>query len=271
MNVRILIAATALILLVAAPAVAGTIFDMTVEYDSGKKTEQMRMTIEGSRLRMDTQMTEGQPSMSMIFRGDRDEMIVLDHSKSEAMVIDKATVEKMAVQMKQAQEQMEQMMANVPPAQREMMEKMMKDRMQGMMAEPPTPADVRKTSETGTTNGYEWVKYDVLQDDQKIREYLVTDWSNLKTDASTFDVFKEMAEFFESVTQSLGSSMPIAAQNPFDEANKLGGFPVITQEFRGGAVESRTELTAVTTGDVADDLFENPGYKVKKITPPKMR
>jgi hypothetical protein len=179
-------------------------------------------------------------------------------------------MEKLAAQLKEAREQMEQMMAKVPAEQQEMMKQMMKGQMGGMMETPP-PTEVVKTSATGTTNGYPWVKYDVTQEGEKIREYLVTDWSKLDIDASTFDVFKDMAEFLEGFTKGLGMDMGDVMENPFDEASGLDGFPVVTNDLEGGTVRRSTELTTVTTGDVDAGLFQNPGYKVSKIDAPRMR
>jgi hypothetical protein len=152
-----------------------------------------------------------------------------------------------------------------------MMQEMMKERMPAAMTEPPPPTDLRKTSETGSSNGYPWVKYEVYQEGGKIQEYLVTDWSNLEIDESAFDVFKDMAAFFEDLAKSFGADMPVATQNPFEEMNKLDGFPVVTRQFSGGEMTSSTKLENVTTGSVEAGLFENPGYKEQKIAPPKTR
>jgi len=266
MKTRILIVTIALIMFAVAPAAAAaTIMEMTMQEAASEKAGRLGVTIEGKLLRMDIEPADGQGKMSIIFRGDRDEVILLDHSKSEATVIDKATMDEIAAQMSQAMEQMKQAMANVPAEQRAMMQGMMKGKMGGMMIEPPPPTDVRKTSETGTTNGYSWVKFEVYQEGGKIQELLVTDWSNLEIDASTFDVFKEMSAFFEDLGKSFGASMAAATENPFEQMNNLEGFPVVTREFEAGVMSSTTELKSVTTGTVEAGLFENPGYKVNKI------
>ena len=92
MSAKALIATATTFVLTATSAAAGTIVDMAVKNAAGTTTDEMRMTIDGSKLRMDTEVTNGEPRTSVIFRGDRDEMIILDHSKSEAMLIDKATM-----------------------------------------------------------------------------------------------------------------------------------------------------------------------------------
>jgi hypothetical protein len=265
---RILIAAATLVVLVTTPAAAGAIFDLVVKDAAGDATDRHSMIIDGSLLRMDTQLSGGEPRVSVIFRADREEMLVLDHPRREAMVIDKATIEQIASQMSQARAQMEQALASVPEGQREMMEKMMASRMKGMMSEPEPPAEVRKTSDTGTTNGYAWTRYEVLQEGSKIREFLVADRSSLDVEASTFDAFKEMAAFFESLTESLGAGMGPAVQNPFDEASRLDGFPVVVRDFEDGALVGATELVEVKTAPVPPSLFENPGYKLKKLDIP---
>ena len=263
------IAAAVLFVLVTTPAAAGAVFDLAVKNAAGEITDRHSMTIDGNLLRMDTELSSGKPRASLIFRGDREEMVVLDHAKREAMVMDKATIEEIASRMKEARAQMEQAMASVPEEQREMMKKMMASRMQGMMAEPEAPAEVRKTSETGTTNGYAWTKYEVVQGDRKVREFLVADRSSLKVEASTFDAFRQMAAFFENLTDSLGAGMGPAVRNPFDEASRLDGFPVVVREFEDGTLMGSTELEGLETAPVAPDLFENPGYKLRKLDVPK--
>lgn len=266
MRIRILIVTIALFVFAVAPAAAAaTIMEMTMQEAASEKIGRLGVTIEGKLLRMDVEPAGDPEKMSMIYRGDREEMILLHHAKSEATIIDKETMEKIGAQLRQALEQMEQAMANVPAEQRAMMQGMMKGKMGGMMVEPPPPTDVRKTSETGTTNGYSWVKYDVYQEGDKIQELLVTDWSNLEIDASAFDVFKEMAAFFEDLGKSFGASMAAQTNNPFEQMNKLGGFPVVTREFEAGVLSSTVELKSVTTGTAEAGLFENPGYKVNKI------
>jgi hypothetical protein len=266
MRTRILIVTAVLIIFTIAPAAtAATIMEMTMQEAASEEAGRLGVTIDGELLRMDIEPATGQEKMSIIFRGDRDEMILLDHTKSEATVIDKATMDQIAAQMSQAMEQMEQAMANVPAEQRAMMQGMMKGKMGGMMMESPPPTEVRKTSETGTTNGYSWVKYDIYQEGGKIQECLVTDWSNLEIDPSTFNVFKEMAALFEEFGKSIGADMSAATNNPFEEMNNLEGFPVVTRQFEGGVMHSATELKSVTTRTVEAALFENPGYKVNKI------
>jgi len=167
--------------------------------------------------------------------------------------------------------QMEQMMAQVPPEQQEMFKQMMKGKMPAMVGEQPEPIEIRKTSETGKTNGYSWVKHEAYQGGGKIQEFLVTDWSNLDIEESAFDVFKEMGLFFEDLAESLSMGMPITADNPFQQISQFDGFPVVTREFSGGVLTSSTMLNSVTTGDAKPGLFENPGYKVQEIDSPQGR
>jgi hypothetical protein len=248
----------AIMLLAVTPAVAGTTFEMTSKDSTGEKVDHIRMIIEGNKLRMDVEMTaEGEYRTTAIFRGDREEMMILDHAKAEAAVLDRATMEKVAGYIQEARKQIEQALANAPPEQREMMEQMMKGRMEGVLEAPP-PTEVVKTSETGTTGNYPWVKYEVNQEGAKIREYLVTDWSTLKIDGSTFEVFKEMAKFLEGFTKGTDMNFGATAHVPYEEINSLDGFPVVTREFDDGAAGRETHLDSVTTGDVDGGLFENP-------------
>ena len=252
MRARALILAVAMLAAAVVPALAGTVMEMTQKNTAGEPTDRARVTIDGSRLRMDLEIRGDKPANSVIFRGDREELMLLDHGKAQAMVIDRATLDRLSAQLGAAMKEMEQAMAGMPPEQRKMMEQMMQGRMKGMMESAP-PLEVSKTSETGTTNGYPWVRYEMTRGGDKFQDLLVTDWSNLDAKASDFEVFQEMAKFFQSFLEGFGSKMPTFAENPFN-----------------GSPAGETELTSVKSEDVAGALFENPGYKVQKIDPSMM-
>jgi hypothetical protein len=56
----------------------------------------------------------------MIYRGDKGEMVAIDHAKREYYVLDQAQMERMAEQIGDAMEQMQKALKNMPPEQRKM-------------------------------------------------------------------------------------------------------------------------------------------------------
>ncbi len=249
-----------LLLLAATPATAGTIIEMLVTDADGENSGNHRLSVEGNQLRMDTLSTDGAPLRSMIFLGDSDELMMLDHESSKAVLIDDATVTAIASRVKAARAEMEAALAEVPAAQRQMMESMLQQQMASMM---PPEEVVRKTDETGTTNGYSWTKYEVLANDQRVNEHLVTDWSNLDIQPSDFAVMEEMAEFFQRFAES--ANLPVNMDNPLSKLDAMNGFPVITRDYTNGVLAGVTELLSIESGDIDAELFSNPGYKVERI------
>ena len=122
--------------------------------------------IEGDRMRSDNQGEDGKMATTMIFLGETDEMYMIDHKKKTYLVMDRETIEALGKQMSEAMQQMEAALAQVPPGQREMMERMMKGKMGGdPNYKPPSPPVVRSLGESGSVNGIACEWKEVTRDD----------------------------------------------------------------------------------------------------------
>ena len=78
------------------------------------------MLVDGRNLKSEPGASGKRSQMTMIYRGDRREMVVLDHGKKSYFVMDQQTMKKMAGQMSQAMRQMQEGLKNVPTEQRAM-------------------------------------------------------------------------------------------------------------------------------------------------------
>ena len=89
----------------------------------------METAVEGRLLKMGVPAGGRGGDGEMIYRGDRRELVWGDHDKKSYFVIDEETMKAFAAQINEAMEMMEQALANVPEAQRPMIEEMMKKKM----------------------------------------------------------------------------------------------------------------------------------------------
>ncbi len=262
--------------LAAGPALAGVVYEIEVKdhEQSPPKTESIEAAVEGKNLKMGIAPGSDGGRGDMIFRGDRREMVVIDHEDKSFHVIDEATMQQIAGQVSQAMSQMQEMLKSVPEEQRAMVEKMMKQRMPAEAQTPERPtSELRKTGDTGDKAGYPCVKYDVLRDGRKVRELWVTDWDNIEGGREVVGAFEDMADFFKELLDSVpdfGQGGP-SADSAFEHLKEIGGFPVVTREFDDdGSLEDESTLRSARRRTLDPAEFEPPaGYKRRSMMGPQ--
>ena len=237
------------------------------------------MSVDGRSVKMDQKSSAEQPPKNtMIFRGDRGEggqMVVVNHDKKGYFVMDQQAMSGMANQMNQAMQQMQAQLKDMPPEQRAMIEKMMKSRGSVMVQAPPPrpPAEVTRTGERDTVNGYPCVKYEVTRGGQKVRELWVTDWDNVEGGDEAADAMRAMAKFGEEVLSAVSGSVPFKLpESPFAEIDQMAGFPVSTKSFDNGRLSDETTLRSSRRQAIDPAAFEPPpGYKRQTMGTPAGR
>jgi hypothetical protein len=247
------------------PTNPGVVVEMEIVEFAPDARKTGRIAVEGQNLHMTLASAAGDPETEMIFRGDRREMIAVDHGRRTYVVLDEATIERLSAQLNDAMSQMEAQLRNLPPEQRAMVEQMMRGRTGrgGAAAAPVAPAEVRATSERADQAGYPARKYEVVRDGRVRRELWVTEWGNVNGAGEFRQVFEAMAAFIETLMQALaqnpmlGGMMP--AGNPFDNLAQVNGFPVVTIELdEAGDRVSETRLLSSRTETIAAAEFEPP-------------
>ncbi len=246
-------------------------FQMDQKEMSPEETNLTKGAIKGNNLKMDFYKNDQQQEGSMIYKGDSNEMIIVDHQRKTYMVVDQATMQMIASEIEKAMAEMEAAMKEMSPEQREMMEKMMKDKMPGMSGE-PQPEPVMKKTGSDTVNGYSCTKYDVYKGEEKVRQHCVTDWGNIKGGDEMRSVMMGMADFMEQMMKGLSKGPgAVAAQaqfesNVFNQLRKLNGFPVQTIDYDGGKVDSESRFTSSEKKSVDASSFEPPAdYKLEQM------
>lgn len=269
------------IALLSSPLFAGAVFKVETTYSSGDKSQSSEMSVNNGNLKMEIS-SDQRDSGDAIYRGDRRQMVMVDHDNKTYMVIDKEAIENIGGQVQGqlagAMKEMEKQLEKLDPKQREMVEKMMKGRMPAVTGEgsaaPRQVTEYRKTSQRETHQGYPCVKYEVVRGDEKVREIWVTDWNNVEGSDEVLDAFKDMASFYEELMDSIGKMTGgfgagvFGGENPMESFAKIDGFPVVTRNFEGGELESEAVLESVVQRDLDPDAFEPPkGYRLRTMGP----
>lgn len=250
----------------------GVVFEVetTIYKQSPPAAENKQIKVQGQALAVPTPKTGKQGGGVMIFRGDRGnkgEMTVVDHDRKSYFLMDDATVNKMTSQVSSAMSQMQEMLQNLPEAQRRAAEAMIKKRggaMGGGAAGPKPVIEVKATGQSGVVNNYPCTKYEVFRDGVKIRELCTTEWSNIDGGGEVSGVFAHMGEYAKALTEAF-SHLPGADQNPnpYAEMNFADGFPVHTVSLgKNGQKEEEWQLKSSRQEAIDPAEFEPPaGYK----------
>ena len=89
-------------LLLSVPAFAGVVFEFELvdTTDPTAEPDRINTSVEGERIRMNVKGPRG-ANADMIFRGDRHEMLAVDHDTQTYVLIDDATIDQISSQLSQ--------------------------------------------------------------------------------------------------------------------------------------------------------------------------
>jgi len=270
-------------------AYAGVVFQVETTYHSGSPgVETSEMSVEKPNLKMEIMSGENSAGQKeeVIFRGDRREMVVINHEEQYYMVVDPDKIQKMGAevsgQIDQAMKELETHIEGLDPKQQAMINEMLKGQggvggvgLPGAMAPPKRIAsEYRKTSQRASKQGYPCVKYEVFKGGEKVQELWVTDWDNVKGSDEVEAAFEGLEKFLEEMMESVGEMPGFGdgfigtSDGSVNIFSKIDGFPVVTREFEGGELESETVLKSVSERDLDPDAFEPPkGYRLRTMGP----
>ena len=229
------------------------------------------MLADGGLLRVEIDSVSSSEDGLIIYRGDRNELLVADSERLEYFVIDQQTMNQMAVQMREAMKQMDEMLKTLPPDQRAMAEQMMKQQMPALRSPARAPSTLQKTGKNDTINGYDCEYYEVLSDGRKSREMCVAKWSDIDGGEEAADAMIGMSKFFESMhdafAQASGSDFMGRQQEIFAHMRQLGGYPVYARDYDdSGALEGESTLKSSRSEAIDAAMFEAPaGYRRQEM------
>ncbi|HSR67331.1 MAG TPA: DUF4412 domain-containing protein [Acidobacteriota bacterium] len=257
---KLALAAIALTVLTA-NAWAGVVVEMTVTDLTNNQSRPAKIYAQDGLLRMDTE-EPGEGSITVLFLGDSTAFIL--HEEQSYIEMDEETVARLSSQIDQAMKQMEEQLKNMPPAQREMMEKMMKDRMPNMMGEAMEPPVIEKGG-TSQTAGYSCTMYEIYRKDEKVRELCAASRSELQAGEELVESFQAMAKFMQKMMEAM-PQMSEMMEGTFAEFASIDGFPVMSRQFDDGQAVEETLLDSIQPMSLGPNIFKIPsGYKKQSV------
>jgi hypothetical protein len=254
--------------LVLPAAEAGAILE-TVGRDlpGGKESGATTIYVEGGQLRVEhREGAAGQPQGGMIFKNDT--MYALDHEKKNYTVIDRAQAKKMASQVSEAMQQMENELAKIPPEQRAMVEEMMRGSAGGAAAPKRGPAEYKKTTRTETAGGHSCRIWEGTVQGRKVTEYCVVPFGSIAGGQEVLAALKNMMSLMQEMFSALSASPFEGATmgTEWEGVNAIDGYPALVRRFEDGKAVSEDVLKSARSASVPATQFEVPaGYKQESL------
>lgn len=230
---------------------------------------------EGQFLKMTIPAVGDRDGGEMIFRGDRKELVIVDHRGKSFMVMDEAAIRGLTARLDQTRTQVAEALKNVPEDQRAGMEQLLRQRVPSVQGKPRAPARVRLVGDRAQVFGYPAERYEVVRDGRKIRELWTTDWANIEGGRDVTRVFTELGEFTHKMTEALSNSVGGQSQALDDGVlaalEGVDGFPVGVREYReDGTIERESALRSTGQRRLTAEEIEPPrGYQERTMFPPQ--
>ncbi|HEX2463734.1 MAG TPA: hypothetical protein VHR17_03850 [Thermoanaerobaculia bacterium] len=271
-----------LAIVLAAPVAAGTIINVERrELPDGTATP-MVISVDGNLVSISDGGDE-----RMIFRGDRQQMLIVDDEEKSYMALDAAMMEGVAQQLDAAAKQIEAAIANLPADQQAMARRLMEQQERQQPQQQPqvqrpaaaaraeaTLADteqVSRTAEAGTRHGYPCTRYEVFEEGVKVRELWVTDWDNVEGHAELEAAMKSMDDFLDKLTAFFGNlggggGSQMGTANAALAWHGIPGMPVVTTDFENGTATEESVVKSIDASSIPSSTFEVPeDYREEKI------
>jgi hypothetical protein len=196
--------------------------------------------------KMYKQVTDRQ---TIVFRLDKDRIYMIDYKDKEYAEMTFAEMEAATKQAMGQMDELKEQMKDMPPEQREAMEKMLGNT--GMGSKSKSKMEVAKTGEKSTISGYSCVKYILKENGKEVGIIWTT------ASVSGYDgMKKDMKKFSERLMAQMPKGKELS-----DAILKINGFPIQTQL---GNITST--VTKVEKKKIATSEFEVPaGFK--KVSP----
>jgi uncharacterized protein YneF (UPF0154 family) len=235
----------------------------------GEPTAATKIHAEGNRLFIETQR-DGK-KQGIVYLGDAKVMRMIDYGNKTYREMTEQDFQRMGDSMAQMRQMMDEKLKNMPPQQREMVEKMMKQKMGAMpgAGQAPSPVVYTKVASGQSVRQWKCDRYEGTRDGQKVWDVCAVDFAQFGVQPSDLQVFQSMAEMFKSMApQGMDDMFKIGFEG---QQNKQGfsGVPVERMSYRNGAPDEKFEITEVTHQNIDDALFEvPPGFEKKEM--PKM-
>lgn len=243
--------------LLATSAHAGTVME-TVSRDLGGNRGEKLMTTyaQGGQMRVD-----GDRDSYAIFKDDG--LYAINTKDRNYVLMDRATMKKMADTINPAMKQMQERMAQMTPEQRAQMEKMMGRKLPG--ANGQAEQEIRKTSRTDKVAGYSCGYVEILEGGVLQDELCIVAPGSLKGGdelmASAQKVSTTMREIFKDIDAPWIKQM---VDRQMENYAKIGGLPVLTRHFSDGKPVNETTIKSIRSESIPAATFTIPAGFTRK-------
>jgi hypothetical protein len=167
-------------------------------------------------------------------------------------------MQKMKVQMEQAKKMMEEQMKDMPPEQREQMEKMM-GKMPGATEEKEETV-YKLIGKDEKVNDYTCEHYAAFMDGERTWELWTTDYKNIDVDFKELAPLEAMGDFFAQMATDDFERYFVGTEEPFEgkEGARFHGMPVKWNSIEADSVVHVNELKVLEKRKNDAALFEVP-------------
>lgn len=243
---------------------------------SGDEYVITELAMDGRRLRMDVTDSSGkQPPMTMLFDGEKSELILLNHGDKSLTRLDRTTGTAIRERMEAARRQVNERLKQLPPEQREMAEKMLAGHL-GMpgLADPatrptPAPARVSATGKSDSVGGRPCRVFLVERSGAEPAEICAESWSGAGVTEEDLVALEELGEFQTRMVEEVGGQGMPAMHHPFDLFRQVEGIPLRTRQKESSGGTRETIFTNLGKADVPASTFDVPaGYTERQLLPP---
>lgn len=262
---RRLLAATMLATALLHPRSGAAATILVVETESftpGGKGGTAMVYVDEKSVRIDSNEGGGNFSIIYLARDEKPVYWIIDRRERTYFEIDRETMVKTRRDLEQSIETMRRQMKGVPPAQREQMERTMKQNMErlGFTDTPVEYAAVSRGVEVG-----EWRcnHYQGERDGTKVEEVWAAKASDMGIRPAEIAALGEMAEMFEGTGQDMPAFFSFAREGRGD-VSTYEGFPVIVVTYADGKRHEKSQVTEVRREKLEKDFFDLPEGLTRK-------
>jgi len=232
-------------------------------YGKSARQETSHISVEGKKLRVDHYRKKKAIQDSVIYRGDKDFLQIINHKKKQYTTLDKKTIQALAAQANQATQQMDAALEDMPPLKRKLMEKMLKKKKPKQQK--PVELKVKKTKETKTIIGYPCTKYEVWRGKEKVHDVWATQWKRAGVKGTVDQVVRDMHRFYEEAFSALGSNPLFRSHQPvLTRTEKINGAPVLTKDYENSKLVSESLIKSIEDNAKFSKNFFSPPAKFKE-------
>ena len=210
-----------------------------------------------NKMKIESRSNDG--FVTVLFDGQKDKMIILNHEEKNYMVFTKELINNLSKQVSGMMEQMKQQFANLPDAQRKQMEKMMESQLGSMKIS----YTVDNTGETKKINNWNTTKYNLKANEDLKSEIWAAPYSTLGVSKSDISILGKFSNFSAELLKAVPSAQKDSFSAIYDE---IQGLPVMSINSTNNNINELKSISQFTS-KLSD--FEIPSdYNEKKIPMP---